>query len=96
MVVFDLAVEWLFLGLFFRSYHPGAGRSIPKEKNTTQSHANIIKLDAMIKSRNAAEVVFRKSIYKPNVTGDVWPSIDTSRSVASVRRSPPRADVGRS
>ena len=28
----------------------------------------LIKLDATIKSRNAAEVVFRKSIYKPNVT----------------------------
>ena len=39
-----------------------------EEKITIQSHANIIKLDDMIKSSNAAGVVFRKSIYKPNVT----------------------------
>ena len=68
MVVFDLAVEWFFLGLFFRSECPEAGHSIPKKKITTKNHHIIIKLDTMIKSRNAAEVAFRKSIYKPNVT----------------------------
>ena len=67
-VVFDLAVEWFFLGLFFRSECPEAGHSIPKKKITTKNRAMIIKLDATIQSRNAAEVAFRKSIYKPNVT----------------------------
>ena len=66
--MFDLAVEWFFLGLFFRSHHPAAGWSIPKKKITTKNHAIIIKLDTIIKSRNAAEVAFRKSIYKPNAT----------------------------
>ena len=47
---------------------PRIGRSIPKKKITTKNHAIIIKLDATIKSRNATEVAFRKSIYKPNVT----------------------------